>query len=283
MKVGIIGAGYVGEATGRLMNDLKNEIYFYDVIKKDFGDKFNFVNSLNELVMISEVIFICVPTPQSENGKIDLNILNNTIENLISIYKEKNISVPLVIKSTVVPGTTQSVIKKFKDSELDVSVGNNPEFITEISKSWSNDEEMNRDWSSEDKIVIGYEDDNIKNILKELYSSFSEKIIFTDTKTAELIKYASNYCLASKISFFNEIFEISNLIGADNQVLVRALSIDPRIGKYGTVNGKAYGGKCLPKDTKALQYFFKNKLETPMLDSTIKINNKMGEKYGVRE
>jgi len=283
MKVGIIGAGYVGESTGRLMNDLNNEIYFYDIIKKEFGDKFNFVNSLKELVNVSEIIFICVPTPQSENGKIDLDILHSTIEKIISIYKEKNILVPLVIKSTVVPGTTQSIIKKFKDHGMDVSVGNNPEFITEISNSWSDDESMNRDWSSEDKIVIGHEDDNIKNILTKLYYSLSEKIIFTDTKTSELIKYASNYCLASKISFFNELFEMSKNLGTDNEVLVKALSVDPRIGKYGTVNGKAYGGKCLPKDTKALQYFFKNNLETPMLNSTIKINKEMGEKYGIRE
>lgn len=283
MKVGIIGAGYVGEATGRLMHSFGNEINFYDVVSKEFGKEFGFYNELDLLVKNSEIIFICVPTPQSEDGKIDLDILNSIADKLIKIYKLNNLNIPLVIKSTVVPGTTYNILKKFQKEGINLSIGNNPEFITEISKSWTQDDSMTRDWSSEDKIVIGSEDEKITSLLSELYDRFKDKIILTDTKTAELIKYASNYCLASKISFFNELFLISNKLGTDNAAVVKALSVDPRIGKYGSVNGKAYSGKCLPKDTKALQYFLKNIIESDMLDSTIKINDKMEKDYGRRE
>ena len=283
MKVGIIGAGYVGEATGRLMHSFGNEINFFDVVKKEFGEEFGFYTELELLVKNSEIIFICVPTPQSEDGKIDLDILNSIADKLLNIYKLNNLNIPLVIKSTVVPGTTYNILKKFQKEGINLSIGNNPEFITEISKSWTQDNSMTRDWSSEDKIVIGSEDEKITSLLSELYNPFKDKIILTDTKTAELIKYASNYCLASKISFFNELFLISNKLGTDNDAVVKALSVDPRIGKYGSVNGKAYGGKCLPKDTKALQYFLKDMLDLDMLDSTIKINEKMEKLYGRRE
>ena len=283
MKVGIIGAGYVGEATGRLMYSFDNEINFYDVVKKNLGHEFNFFTDLEDLVKNSEIIFICVPTPQSEDGKIDLSILDSIVDELIKIYRLNNLNIPLVVKSTVVPGTTSNILKKFKNEGINLSIGNNPEFITEISKSWTKDDSMTRDWLSEDKIVIGSEDEKVKILLSELYHKFKDKIILTDTKTAELIKYASNYCLASKISFFNELFLISKKLGTDNTALVNALSVDPRIGKYGSVNGKAYAGKCLPKDTKALQYFLKDIIDSDMLDSTIKINEKMEKLYGRRE
>ena len=283
MKVGIIGAGYVGEATGRLMYSFDNEINFYDVVKKNLGHEFNFFTDLEELVKNSEIIFICVPTPQSADGKIDLSILDSTVDELIKIYRLNNLNIPLVVKSTVVPGTTSNILKKFKNEGINLSIGNNPEFITEISKSWTEDDSMTRDWLSEDKIVIGSEDEKVKSLLSDLYHKFKDKIILTDTKTAELIKYASNYCLASKISFFNELFLISKKLGTDNTALVNALSVDPRIGKYGSVNGKAYAGKCLPKDTKALQYFLKDIIDSDMLDSTIKINEKMEKLYGRRE
>ena len=114
MKVGIIGAGYVGEATGRLMHSFGNEINFYDVVKKEFGKEFGFYNEIDLLVKNSEIIFICVPTPQSEDGKIDLDILNSIADKLIKIYKLNNLNIPLVIKSTVVPGTTNTIAIRSK-------------------------------------------------------------------------------------------------------------------------------------------------------------------------
>lgn len=285
MKIGILGSGYVGEATGKLMNSLGNEVLFYDIeIKPHLKKEFEFSNDMKTLVSDSELIFICVPTPQDKNGEIDLSIIKSVCLELSDNFKNLGKNVPVVIKSTVVPGTTKSILKPILDnSGFDVSVGSNPEFITESHTSWSKDNNMQRDWTNEDKIVIGSEDENIKSILNKVYSEFENKIINTDTETSEMIKYASNYCLASKISFFNEIFEICKKLKIDNKIVVDALIADPRIGEYGSVNGKAYGGKCLPKDTKALQYFLRDKLAIPMLDATLKTNSDMSDKYGVRE
>ena len=285
MKIGILGSGYVGEATGKLMNSLGNEVLFYDIeIKPHLKKEFEFSNDMKTLVSDSELIFICVPTPQDKNGEIDLSIIKSVCLELSDNFKNLGKNVPVVIKSTVVPGTTKSILKPILDnSGFDVSVGSNPEFITESHTSWSKDNNMQRDWTNEDKIVIGSEDENIKSILNKVYSEFENKIINTDTETSEMIKYASNYCLASKISFFNEIFEICKKLKIDNKIVVDALITDPRIGEYGSVNGKAYGGKCLPKDTKALQYFLRDKLAIPMLDATLKTNSDMSDKYGVRE
>ena len=285
MKIGILGSGYVGEATGKLMYALENEVIFYDIeIKPSLEREFKFTKDLKTLVLESELIFVCVPTPQNENGEINLDIIKSVCLDLSNTFKNLGKTVPIVIKSTVVPGTTKSILKPILDeSGFDVSVGSNPEFITESHTSWSKDDKMKRDWTNEDKIVIGSEDENISSLLNKLYSKFEDKIINTDTQTSEMIKYASNYCLASKISFFNEIFEICKNLNIDNKIVINALSTDPRIGEYGSVNGKAYGGKCLPKDTKALQYFLKDKLNIPILDATIKTNSNMRNKYGVRE
>ncbi len=261
MKIGILGSGYVGEATGKLMYTLENEVIFYDIeIKPSLEREFKFTKDLKTLVLESELIFVCVPTPQNENGEINLDIIKSVCLDLSNTFKNLGKTVPIVIKSTVVPGTTKSILKPILDkSGFDVSVGSNPEFITESHTSWSKDDKMKRDWTNEDKIIN------------------------TDTQTSEMIKYASNYCLASKISFFNEIFEICKNLNIDNKIVINALSTDPRIGEYGSVNGKAYGGKCLPKDTKALQYFLKDKLNIPILDATIKTNSNIRNKYGVRE
>ena len=285
MKIGIIGAGYVGEATGKLMKELGNDVLFYDIEPKPkLSGSFAVLNDLEKVVKQSELLFICVPTPQKESGEIDLSIIKSVCEELVKIFIEQGKSIPVVIKSTVVPGTTSNIIKPILErSGFEISVGCNPEFITESHTSWSEEEGMKRDWSNEDKIVIGSEDASMRNMINKIYSGFEEKIINTDTKTAEMIKYASNVCLASRISFFNEMFEICKELGIDNELLTKSLSMDSRIGKYGTINGKAYGGKCLPKDTKALRYFLKDKLKSPMVDATVEINNKMKEKYGVRE
>ena len=283
MNVTIIGSGYVGEACGKLMDSLGNIVSFYDLTDKPHLKK-KFTTNLALAIKDAELIFVCVPTPQTNLGEIDLDIIKSVCTDLADQFKKIGKSVPVVIKSTVLPGTAVNILKPILDkSGFDVSVGSNPEFITEIHGSWSEDNLMARNWSNEDKIVIGSEDEKISNILNRLYSDFQDKIINTDTKTSEMIKYASNYCLASKISFFNEIFEICNSLDVDNNVVVGALSRDPRIGKYGTINGEAYGGKCLPKDVKALQHFLKGKLNIPILNATIKTNSDMGKKYGVRE
>ena len=120
-------------------------------------------------------------------------------------------------------------------------------------------------------------------ILEELYSDIDVPVIRTDYKTAEMIKYAANNALAARISYWNEIFLICKVLGIDSAVVAQTAALDPRIGKYGTVHGKAFGGKCLPKDLEAFIKFSKKYRAVPLLEAVKSVNDEMKEKYGVRE
>ena len=159
----------------------------------------------------------------------------------------------------------------------------NPEFLTEISGTWSKVEGTKKDFFTEDRIVIGEYDKKSGDILEELYKPLNKPIYKTDLKTAELIKYASNCMLAAKISYWNEIFLICKELGIDSQGAANIVGLDPRIGKYGTVHGKAFGGKCLPKDLKAFISFAKKYRNVRLLKAVDEINEEMKEKYEVRE
>jgi UDPglucose 6-dehydrogenase len=160
----------------------------------------------------------------------------------------------------------------------------NPEFLTEISGSWSEAEEgTKKDFFTEDRIVIGEYNKKSGDILEELYKPLGKPIFRTDLKTAETIKYASNCMLATKISYWNKIFLICKELGIDSQGVANIVGLDPRIGKYGTVHGKAFGGKCLPKDLKAFISFAKKYRNVRLLKAVDDINEEMKEKYEVRE
>ena len=160
----------------------------------------------------------------------------------------------------------------------------NPEFLTEISGSWSKAEEgTKKDFFTEDRIVIGEYDKRSGDILEELYKPLGKPIFRTDLKTAELIKYASNCMLATKISYWNEIYLICKELGIDSQEVANIVGLDPRIGRYGTVHGKAFGGKCLPKDLKAFISFAEKYRNVRLLKAVDDINEEIKEKYGVRE
>ena len=138
MKIGIIGAGYVGEATGKLMKELGNDVLFYDIEPKPkLSGSFAVLNDLEKVVKQSELLFICVPTPQKESGEIDLSIIKSVCEELVKIFIEQGKSIPVVIKSTVVPGTTSNLIKPILErSGFELSFCVNPEFISESHSSW---------------------------------------------------------------------------------------------------------------------------------------------------
>jgi len=161
----------------------------------------------------------------------------------------------------------------------------NPEFLTEISNSWIEDEGYERDFFSEDRIVIGENSERAGDKLQGLYEPLDTTMVRTDPKTAEMIKYASNCMLATKISYWNEIFLICRRLDIDSDVVAETVAMDPRIGKYGTVHGRAFGGKCLPKDLSALISFSEGELDyvPELLESVKDINQKMVERYGVRE
>jgi len=193
-----------------------------------------------------------------------------------------------VVKSTVVPGTTEKVVIPILEKYTGKKAGEfgicmNPEFLTEISGTWSTDENTKKDFFTEDRIVIGEYDKRSGDVLEELYKPLNKPIFRTDLRTAELIKYASNCMLATKISYWNEIFLICKELDIDSQIVANIVGLDPRIGKYGTVHGKAFGGKCLPKDLKAFISFAEKYRKPKLLKAVDEINEAIKEKYGVRE
>ena len=288
-KISIIGSGWVGTALGRGLIELGNEVTFYDVVDKDLPN-FTFTKDINHAIVNSEVSFVSVPTPTNENGEIDLSYIKEAAKNIGKVLATKNEYHLVVVKSTVVPGTTENVVipilekfsgKRARESEIGVCM--NPEFLTEISGSWSEDRSTKKDFFTEDRIVIGEYDKKSGNILESLYKPLNKPIFRTDLRTAEMIKYASNCVLATKISYWNEVFLICKELGIDSQIVADVVGLDPRIGMYGTVHGKAFGGKCLPKDLKAFIAFADKYHKTKLLKAVDDINEEIKEKYGVRE
>ncbi len=286
MKISILGSGFVGQAVGEGFMELGNEVIFYDITEKELP---NFTTNLENVITNSDVCFICVPTPQDEEGRIDLNIIREVSEDIGKVLWKKRFEKysVIVIKSTVVPGTTEEVIipaiEKFSSLKAgsDFGVCVNPEFMTEIPYTWSEDIEMNKNFFAEDRIVIGELDKKSGDVLEELYKPLNN--FRTDLKTAEMIKYASNCMLATKISFWNEIFLVCKELGVESEVVADIVALDPRIGRYGSVHGMAFGGKCLPKDLKAFISFAKKSHKVKLLKAVDDINEEMKKKYGVRE
>lgn len=288
VRISIIGSGFVGQAIGKGFLELGNEIVFYDRVKKDLP---NFTTSLYYAIANSVVSFICVPTPTDKKGWIDLSILKELSQEIgaaLGAFRKKGYHT-VIIKSTVVPTTTEEVvipeIELFSSLKAgsDFGVCVNPEFMTEISYTWSEDIEMNKNFFMEDRIVIGELDKKSGDALEELYKPLNKPIFRTDIKTAEMIKYTSNCMLAAKISFWNEIFLVCKELGVKSEVVADIVALDPRIGRYGSVHGLAFGGKCLPKDLKAFISFAKKTRKVKLLKAVDEINEEMKKKYGVRE
>ena len=288
MKISIIGSGFVGTAIGKGLIELGNEVIFYDIVDKDLLN-FTFTKDINHAIENSDISFICVPTPERENGEIDLSYIKEAAINIGKVLANKEEYHLVVVKSTVVSGTTEDVVipilEKYSGKKAGSEIGAcmNPEFLTEISGTWSKDEDTKKDFFTEDRIVIGEYDKKSGDVLEELYKPLNKPIFRVDLRTAELIKYASNCMLAAKISYWNEIFLICKELGIDSQEVANIVGLDPRIGKYGTVHGKAFGGKCLPKDLKAFISFAKKYRNVRLLKAVDDINEEMKEKYEVRE
>ncbi len=284
--ISIIGSGWVGTAIGKGFTEIGYEVIFYDVVDKDLP---NFTKDINYAIENSDVLFICVPTPTTTEG-IDLSYVKEASKNIGNALVSCQKYHVVVVKSTVTPTTTEKVVipilekyseKRARDGEMGVCM--NPEFLTEIESSWTDENGYKKDFFTEDRIVIGEYDKKSGDVLEELYKPLNKPIFRTDLKTAEMIKYASNCILATKISYWNEIFLICKEIGIDSQEIANIVGLDPRIGKYGTVHEKAFGGKCLPKDLKAFISFAEKYRDARLLKAIDDINEEMRRKYGVRE
>jgi UDPglucose 6-dehydrogenase len=271
MKICMIGTGYVGLVSGVCFSDLGNNVICVDKdidkinkLKKGFipiyepglkelvqknyqNKKLKFSTNLNESVKNSDIIFICVGTPTKKNSSAaDLSQVYDVakkIRNSITKFK-------IIVTKSTVPVTTgdeiEKILSKSKQKRL-FSVVSNPEFLREG--------EAIRDFSFPDRIVVGTNNNRSNRILKNLYSpliSKGAKYINTSRRAAELIKYASNAFLATKITFINEIANLCEKINVNVEDISIGMGLDKRIGGRFLRAGPAYGGSCFPKDTKAI-------------------------------
>ena len=271
MRIAIIGTGYVGLVAGACFADLGNSVVCVDVdakkiaslrkgiipiyepglegvVKKNIAEKrISFTTDSAKAMKDSEIIFIAVGTPQSANGEADLKYVFKAAE---TIAKNLNSEKIVVIKSTVPVGTTRKITALIKKiSGKSVPVVSNPEFLREGSAV--------KDFLEPDRVVIGSENAKAGEAVKSLYAPLNCEILITGAESSELIKYASNAFLATKISFINEVANLSEKAGADVSEVAKGMGLDARIGKHFLNAGCGYGGSCFPKDVKALQHISK--------------------------
>ena len=269
MKITVIGAGYVGlvqcvcladfgfdvtciEKDSDKLKKLKfGRIPFYepgleDLFKKNLeNNRLNFTNEYSDNISRSDVIFICVGTPPKKNGQSNLNFIDQSTKEISKKIKGYTV---VVSKSTVPVGTSrriERILKKKKPARM-FDVVSNPEFLREGSAL--------EDFIRPDKIVIGCRTFKAEKILKKIYKPLNRPYVITNNETAEIIKYANNSFLATKITFINEIADLCENIGAKVETVAKAIGLDGRIGPKFLHPGPGYGGSCFPKDVKSLIY-----------------------------
>ncbi len=264
MKITIIGTGYVGLTTGVALAYLGHKIICVDKKRakieklkkgivsiyepgidnflKKYKKNIKFTTGLKNAIQKSKVIFICVGTPSKKDGDIDTTYFKKAIKGIARNIKNYKV---IVNKSTVPVGMgdwTKKEIKKYYQGNF--SVVSSPEFLREGSAL--------KDFLEADRIVLGVEDEKAKEIMFDIYSSIKAPKITTDIKSAEMIKYAANAFLATKISFINEIANICERVNADVKNVAKGIGLDKRIGPKFLNAGIGYGGSCFPKDIEGL-------------------------------
>ncbi|MBI2101517.1 UDP-glucose/GDP-mannose dehydrogenase family protein [Candidatus Woesearchaeota archaeon] len=267
MKIAVVGTGYVGLVTGTCLADLGNEVVCVDIDEEKIkslnkgiipiyepgldglvannkkAGRLEFTSDLKKSIKECGVVFICVGTPPKENGEADLSYVENVARAIAEAMDSYKV---IVEKSTVPVETGEKVartIRAYNVHKADFDVVSNPEFLREGSAV--------NDFMHPDRVVIGCENERSRNVMKELYSPLNAPIIFTDIKSAEIIKHASNSFLAAKISFINAIANICELAGADIEKVSEGMGFDKRIGRSFLNAGIGYGGSCFPKDVDA--------------------------------
>lgn len=274
MNVAIVGTGYVGLVTGTCFSEMGVHVTCVDVdehkiealnqgivpiyepgletlVKKNKkSGRLKFTTRLEDIINDVDIVFSAVGTPPDEDGSADLKYV---LEVARTIGKHMNHYLLVVTKSTVPVGTAQkvkAVIQEELDKrgvDIEFDVASNPEFLKEGNAV--------KDFMSPDRVVVGVESERARKLMARLYKPFmivSDRLIFTDIASAEMIKYAANSMLATRISFMNDIANLCELVGADVNMVRKGIGSDTRIGKKFLYAGCGYGGSCFPKDVKAL-------------------------------
>ena len=281
MDITVVGAGYVGLTTGVAFAELGNNVRLIDIDKEKIEkirkgiapiyeeglqemlqrnmDRIKVTTTYNE---IDDIVFVCVGTPSLPDGSINLSYVKEAVENAARNMGEGII----VIKSTVFPGTTEKILRPIAEKYSNkISLAMNPEFLREGKAL--------HDFMHPDRIVIGARDEKTAEMLKELYKPIDAPILVTNPTVAELIKYASNAFLATKISFANEIGNLAKMLGIDVYEVMKGVAMDHRISPYFLNAGIGFGGSCFPKDLKALRAGAKKLgYDMRLIDAVLKIN-----------
>lgn len=316
MKVSIVGAGYVGLVTGACLSEVGHDVTCAEVdaarveainarrsplhepglqelLEKHVPASLRATTSLREAVLESDLTMIAVPTPfDATAGRIDLRFVERASEQVGEALRDKHGYHVVVVKSTVVPGTTETVVRAAvercsgKTSGRDFGIGVNPEFLSEGTAV--------RDFMQPDRVVIGGDDPEAIGYLAQLYAPFGHvPTVCVNCRTAEMIKYASNTLLATCISFANEIASICEEVGGIDVVEVMRGVHASRYLAGGSINGSVkpapiarfieagcgFGGSCLPKDTAALAAHGKSMgAPTPLLDAVLQVNREQARR-----
>lgn len=274
MNIAIVGTGYVGLVSGtcfaemganvtcvdvnkQKIEDLQNgRIPIYEpgldemVLRNYRGGRLKFTTDLSSCLNDVEIVFSAVGTPPDEDGSADLKYILE-VAHTIGAYMNKYLLV--VTKSTVPVGTARKVKAAIQEEldkrklNIEFDVASNPEFLKEGAAI--------KDFMSPDRVVVGVESERAKELMTKLYRPFllnNFRVIFTDIPSAEMIKYAANSMLATRISFMNDIANLCELVGADVNMVRKGIGADSRIGNKFLYPGCGYGGSCFPKDVKAL-------------------------------
>lgn len=275
MKIAIVGTGYVGLVTGTCFAEMGTEVCCIDIDKTKIENlkkgiipiyepgldeivernvaagRLRFATDLSSILNDVDVVFSAVGTPPNEDGSADLKYVLDVAK---TISENLNKYIVVVNKSTVPVGTGQLLKKTIREgldkrglSDLEFDIASNPEFLKEGAAI--------ADFMAPDRVIVGVDSDRARQIMERLYKPFTinnYRIIYTDIPSAEMIKYAANAMLATRISFMNDIANLCELVGADVTMVRKGIGADPRIGSKFLYAGCGYGGSCFPKDVKAL-------------------------------
>ncbi|MCD6448290.1 MAG: UDP-glucose/GDP-mannose dehydrogenase family protein [Thermoplasmata archaeon] len=284
MKVCVVGGGYVGVTTAVCFAEMGNEVKIIDIDKEKIdkikkGEAPIYEEGLQEMMernmerieatteyeIDEDIIFICVGTPSKSDGSIELKYVEAAAKRIGETMKDGSI---VVVKSTVFPGTTQQVVKPIIESYgKNFGIAMNPEFLREGKAI--------HDFMNPDRIVIGVEDEETANILKKLYEPIKAPVLITTPTEAEMIKYASNAFLATKISFANEIGNLCKILGIDVYKVMKGVSMDHRISPHFLNAGVGFGGSCFPKDLRALLAGSRQLgYEMELIDAVLSVNER---------
>lgn len=296
MNIAIVGTGYVGLVTGTCFAEMGTEVFCIDIDQNKIdklkngiipifepgldemvernhkAGRLNFTTELSSILNEVDIVFSAVGTPPDEDGSADLKYVLDVAR---TIGQELNKYMVIVTKSTVPVGTAKLIKKTIQDeldkrglTDLKFDVASNPEFLKEGAAI--------TDFMQPDRVVVGVESDQAKQLMERLYKPFTlnnYRIIYTDIPSAEMIKYAANAMLATRISFMNDIANMCEIVGADINMVRKGIGADVRIGSKFLYAGCGYGGSCFPKDVKALIHTAQNLgYEMKILEAVEEVN-----------